>query len=85
MKNLIKVCTILSVVLVMSGCSNPDKATQVLKKQGYTEIHITGYSLFACSEDDFYSTGFEAKSVTGEFVTGAVCSGFFKGNTVRLD
>lgn len=72
-------------LLVLTGCTNADKATSVLHKQGYTDIEITGYDFFACSEDDLYATGFEAKSVTGEFISGTVCSGMFKGNTIRLD
>lgn len=72
-------------LLALTGCTNADKATSVLHKQGYTDIEITGYDFFACSEDDFYATGFEAKTVTGEHISGTVCSGMFKGNTIRLD
>lgn len=76
---------LLITVLTLTGCTNADKATSVLQKQGYSEVEITGYSFFSCSEDDFYATGFEAKSLTGEYISGTVCSGLFKGNTIRLD
>ncbi len=33
----------------------------ILKKEGYTDITITGYSFFECSKDDSLSTGFTAK------------------------
>lgn len=80
-----KILLLLITVLTLTGCTNADKATSVLHKQGYSDIEITGYDLFACGEDDFYATGFEAKSLTGEHISGTVCSGFFKGNTIRLD
>ena len=79
---------ILAAVLAMSmtACTQPDKAAELLRKQGYTDIEMTGYDFFSCSEDDQYQDGFRAKTVTGETVTGTVCSGlFFKGATVRFN
>lgn len=72
-------------ILCLFSCTDEDKATRILKEQGYTEIKITGYSPFACSEDDVYSTGFKAKSVSGNYVKGTVCTGLLKGSTIRLD
>lgn len=70
--------------LTLVGCSDPDKATKALKGAGYTNIHITGYSWFSCSQDDTFSTGFVATGPTGERVVGTVCSGLFmKGSTIR--
>lgn len=67
------------------GCTAPDKATEVLKGAGYTNIEITGFSPFACSKDDMFATGFKAKGPTGVAIKGTVCSAWFKGATIRLD
>lgn len=72
-------------VAVLAGCTQADRATEALKDAGYTEIRITGWDAFACSDKDTFSTGFEAKGPTGRKVSGAVCSGVFKGQTIRLD
>jgi hypothetical protein len=80
-----KYLTILA-ALVLVGCTQPDKAAQLLKAQGYTDIEITGFNFFSCSEDDAYHTGFTAKTVTGATVRGTVCAGmFFKGATIRFE
>lgn len=73
-------------VFVLSACTDGDEAMRVLDTQGYTGIKITGYNLFACSQDDFYHTGFIATSPNGKRVEGTICSGLlFKGATVRFD
>lgn len=67
------------------GCTNSNSATELLEKEGYTDIEMTGYSWFGCSEDDFYHTGFKAKK-NGKEITGTVCEGFlFKGKTIRYE
>ena len=71
--------------LMVSACTSPDSAKRVLEAQGYTNIKTGGYAFFACSEDDTFATKFTATSVSGQVVTGAVCSGLFKGNTVRVN
>lgn len=61
-------------------------ATRTLEGAGYSQIELTGYKWFACSENDFYSTGFTAVGPTGKSVEGAVCSGMFiKNSTIRFD
>ena len=65
--------------------TNADRATEVLTAQGYSEIEITGYGWLDCSDDDAYATAFTATAPSGSKVDGTVCSGWFKGNTVRLD
>lgn len=89
MKNQLKKIGGLAIVsialLVLSGCTDSKGATKTLKQHGYTEIEITGWRPFMKGEDDFYSTGFEARSMAGHKVTGAVTSGLFKGSTIRLD
>lgn len=77
---------ILPLVLIsIAGCSSSDEATRVLRQSGYSQIEITGWRPLMAGQDDVYSTGFRAKSPSGEVVTGAVTSGWFKGSTVRLD
>uniref|UniRef100_A0AB39AJQ4 Lipoprotein n=1 Tax=Vibrio phage P018-4 TaxID=3229728 RepID=A0AB39AJQ4_9CAUD len=76
---------IIGSVLVLSGCSDSGKATQTLKNQGYTNISIDGYAWFMCSEQDTFATKFYATSPNWTRVSGAVCSGLFKGNTLRFD
>lgn len=68
-----------------STCTRPNQTRRVLEAQGYTEVQITGWRLFAGDRGDLFSTGFRAKAPNGTQVTGAVTSGAFKGNTVRLD
>ena len=71
--------------LVMAGCTQPEKATDVLGKAGYSNITITGYEVFGCSEDDNFHTGFTAIGPSGQPVNGVVCSGIMKGSTIRID
>lgn len=77
--------SIIGSVLVLTGCSDSRKATQTLKNQGYTRITTDGYAWFMCSEQDTFATKFYATSPNGNRVSGAVCSGWFKGNTIRFD
>lgn len=71
---------------MLAACTNPDQATRILQDAGYSEVKLTGYRLMACSKDDTYADGFEAKGPTGRKVTGVVCAGlFFKASTIRLD
>ena len=79
---------ILGVVILFNApisCTQPDKATEILKAHGYTDIQITGYRPFMASDSDTFSTGFTAKSPSGQRVSGAVTSGFLKGSTIRFD
>lgn len=72
--------------VLLTGCTQPDRSKALLESQGFTDVEITGYNFWACSEDDQYSTGFKAKSPTGKPIAGAVCAGlFFKGATIRFD
>lgn len=71
--------------LVLSGCTDAPTAERVLRQNGYTEIETTGYRAFMGGKEDTYVTGFRAKSPSGQIVTGAVCSGWMKGATIRFD
>lgn len=69
---------------LMAGCTDTGRATRVLADAGYKSVRLTGYSFLLCGKDDDFSTGFEATSPSGALVSGAVCSGWFKGATIRL-
>lgn len=80
-----KYITAIVIMASLTACTDAPKAVSVLTKAGYTEIKAGGYSAFACSQDDQYATKFSAKGPTGIPVEGVVCSGFTKGNTIRID
>jgi len=74
---------ILIVVATLAGCTSSNDAEKALKGAGYTDIQIGGYAVFGCSEDDQFHTKFTAKGPSGVPVEGVVCSGWFKGATIR--
>lgn len=80
MKKILFACSI----ILLASCTDSSDARRVLENDGYTDIEMTGYRPFMCSDDDTYKTGFKAKK-NGHVVTGAVCGGLLKGNTIRLD
>ena len=83
MKTLTKLVAGAFLLLAFTGCTDKSGATRALKQQGYTDITITGYNIMRCDKNDNFSTGFKAKSASGHGVTGTVCSGIFKGHTIR--
>lgn len=86
MKPIVRVSIIASVLVALTGCTRPESATRVLLDAGYSDVQITGYRFFVCSENDTMHTGFRAKGPTGRPVTGTVCEGvMFKASTIRLD
>lgn len=78
---------VLTALLALSAvaCSDEDAAGRALNAAGYTNINIHGWAFLGCSEDDTFRTSFSATGPTGIRVNGVVCSGFFKGSTIRLD
>lgn len=72
-------------LVFLAGCSSENDASKALKGAGYTEVRLTGHAWFSCGKDDTFATGFVAKGPTGLPVTGAVCSGWTKGSTIRTD
>lgn len=79
---------IIAALFLLAGCSDYDGARRVLEQQGLSEVNITGYRMWGCSSDDEVHTGFEAKNIKGQKVSGIVCNGwgwFGKGYTVRFD
>jgi len=80
-----KLLIVTMLVLAFAGCTDTSLALRVLHDQGYTDVEITGYALFMCGEDDYYSTGFRATSPAGVRVEGAVCNALWtKGATIRF-
>lgn len=75
---------LIACLVILTACTKPDTTRRVLTSQGYTEIQITGYKFFTCAEEDMFSTGFTAQK-NGFTVSGVVCAGLFKGQTIRLD
>jgi hypothetical protein len=67
-----------------AGCSDPKTAKKTLENSGYTNIELGGYSFFGCSDGDRFSTKFTATNPNGVTVSGVVCSGWFKGGTIRF-
>ena len=83
MKKILTVLTISS-VLALSGCSDANKAHSTLSAAGYTNVLTEGWTPFACAEDDVFTTQFTAVNTNGKDVAGVVCSGWFKGGTIRF-
>ena len=83
MKRLFIIFSLL-VCVVLTSCTQPNKTVSLLEDMGYTNIQTGGFAPFACSEDDFFATNFTATTPTGATINGVVCSGTFKGSTVRF-
>lgn len=72
--------------IALSGCGvNEVKGKRALESQGYTNVKIEGFSFFGCGEKDTFRSAFSATGTNGAKVTGVLCSGMFKGITVRMD
>lgn len=70
----------------LTSCGvNPEEARRALEAQGMSNVRITGYAFFGCSDNDDFKSKFEAIGANGKTVTGVVCSGLLKGVTVRFD
>lgn len=80
-----KKIAIVLTMLVLSACSDANEARRALTAAGYSDIRTEGYAFFGCDEKDTFHTKFTAKGPTGVKVSGVVCGGWFKGNTIRLD
>jgi uncharacterized lipoprotein NlpE involved in copper resistance len=75
---------VLLIILFLLGCTDKENAEKFLKKEGYSDITITGYNFFACTKDDSESTGFIAK-INGKVVEGTVCTGMLlRNHTIKL-
>jgi hypothetical protein len=77
---------IIFIMIFSVSCTNNQGAKELLEKEGYTEIEMTGYSWFSCSKDDIFHTGFKARNMKGNVIEGTVCEGLlFKGKTIRFE
>jgi len=72
------------VMLLLAACSDEATARRALNQSGFTAVETTGFAPFSCGKDDTFATGFRALGPSGEPVRGAVCSGWFKGATIRF-
>ena len=66
------------------SCTDEKGALRILENEGYTNIVLTGYDAYGCSDSDDFSTGFTATNSHGKQVVGVVCSGMCKGYTIRF-
>ena len=72
-------------ILFFFGCADKESAEKILKKEGYTNITITGYNFFECNSGDKESTGFIAQK-NGKVVEGTICEGMLlKNYTIKLN
>lgn len=76
---------IIAPLLLLGACTDPVAARRALDSAGFTDIQIGGYAIQMCGRDDTYATRFTARNIHGKVVTGAVCSGWAKGATVRFN
>lgn len=72
-------------ILALNGCSDPTAATKALDDLGFSDVRLTGYRFLSCGKDYTFHTGFEARNPRGKPVSGTVCSGWFKGSSVKFD
>jgi hypothetical protein len=71
--------------LLLAACTDESGSRETLRKSGYTDITLTGWSPLTCGKDDTFSTGFRARNSNGSMVDGVVCCGLlFKSCTVRF-
>lgn len=75
---------LVGLALLSMSCTDEEGSHRALKNSGFTDIEFTGYSPFACSKDDNFSTGFRAKNPRGQMVSGTVCCGILKDCTIRF-
>ncbi len=81
----------ISIAILLFACvgcftNNEDfrKGKNQLEQQGYSDIRDTGYNFFCCDDKDLYSSGFVCLDKNGNVVKGCICSGVFKGVTIRF-
>lgn len=77
--------TILALLLIMAGCSkSTEKIVRILENEGCSDIVDNGADIIfdGCSDKDYFNNQFTCIKNNHQ-VSGVVCSGFFKGFTIR--
>jgi hypothetical protein len=72
-------------LLIIAGCSaDPKEVKRVLQADGCIDIQDNGpnYIFDGCSKHDWFNNQFSCKK-NNQWIEGVVCSGFFKGYTIR--
>lgn len=82
MKQIISLALMLA---ALTACDDPKAARRALEDAGFTDIETLGASLYGCGQNDNFNTRFRAKNIRGKTIEGVVCSGWFKGSTIRFD
>ncbi len=80
-----KLFAVAVLVVFLAGCSDDRAARSALDAAGFSEIVIRGFGWTGCGRDDDFTTKFTAKNQNGRAVSGVVCSGWFKGGTIRFN
>ncbi len=57
---------------------------RAVREYGFSDVHVTGFALFGCSEQDIYREHWTGRNRAGQPVAGVICGGVTKGWTVRL-
>ncbi len=69
-----KMCLVFCLALLGAvGCTAPDRSMDTLAAEGFTDVELTGYVYWSCSEQYPLRTGFVATNPRGERVEGVVC------------
>lgn len=77
---------VLFVAMLFSACTDERGARNTLIGAGYHPMRVGGYGWASCGESDVFSTRFTAWSPDStRKVSGCVCRGWLKGNTIRFD
>lgn len=75
----------LLLIPLLASCTAPDRTRDTLRKAGFTDVQAQGWDMWACGEDDWYSTHFTAKNNQGQRIEGTVCCGLWtKQCTIRF-
>jgi hypothetical protein len=83
MNNALKIIGITG-ALLLTSCTSEKDVAKYAEMEGWDSYEVIGYSFFGCDEKDAFHTEFKAIKNKREF-TGIICSGLFKGATLRLN
>lgn len=73
-------------LLFLVGCGvDVQKGTKAAEATGLTDVKVGSWTFFGCDEKDSFRSTFTATGVDGKPVSGVMCSGWFKGITIRFD